>query len=72
MSGKDSDSRTEKEDRKKGDKSNSSITQQMQKITAQQILKNNQMIGKYDNLDGQLQNIQFEYYASYLEFNKCK
>lgn len=30
-------------------------------MVAQQILKNNQMIGKYDKLDGQLQNVQFEY-----------
>ncbi len=34
--------------------------QQSQKILAQQILKNNQMVAKYDKLDGQLQNVTFE------------
>lgn len=33
--------------------------QQSKKILAQQILKNNQMIAKYDKLDNQLQNVQF-------------
>lgn len=40
-------------------------------MVAQQILKNNQMIGKYDKLDGQLQNVQFEYKINlYLDYNK--
>lgn len=30
-------------------------------MVAQQILKNNQMVAKYDKLDNQLQNVQFEY-----------
>lgn len=29
-------------------------------MVAQQILKNNQMVAKYDKLDGQLQNLTFE------------
>ena len=33
---------------------------QAKKVVAQQILKNNQMIGKYNKLDNQLQNVQFE------------
>ena len=32
----------------------------MQKVLAQQILKNQQMVGKYDKLDAQLQNVTFE------------
>lgn len=35
--------------------------QQAKKVLAQQILKNNQMLAKYDKLDAQLQNVQFEY-----------
>ena len=34
---------------------------QSQKVIAQQILKNNQMVQKYNNLDAQLQNVTFEY-----------
>ena len=33
---------------------------QAKKMVAQQILKNNQMVGKYNKLDGQLQNLTFE------------
>ena len=35
--------------------------QQSTKIVAQQILRNNQMVAKYDKLDAQLQNVTFEY-----------
>lgn len=35
---------------------------QSKKVLAQQILKNNQMTAKYDKLDNQLQNVQFEYF----------
>lgn len=38
---------------------NNSI-QQTQKVLANQILKNNQMIAKYDKLDAQLQGVTFE------------
>jgi len=34
--------------------------QHSQKIVAQQLLKNQQMVNKYDKLDGQLQNVTFE------------
>ena len=37
-----------------------SYVQQAQKMVAQQILKNNQMIAKYNKLDNQLQNVTFE------------
>jgi hypothetical protein len=45
--------------------------QQAQKVIAQQILKNNQMINKYNNLDAQLQNVTFEYKLSYLGCSRC-
>lgn len=57
--GQDSSEGAQKEDRKEGTRSKSLLTQQSQKITAQQILKNNQMVAKYDKLDAQLQNVTF-------------
>ncbi len=40
-------------------------------MIAQQILKNNQMIAKYDKLDNQLQNVQFQYNIILtIDFNK--
>lgn len=39
--------------------------QQSQKMVAQQILKNNQMVAKYNKLDNQLQNVTFEYLVFY-------
>ena len=41
--------------------------QQSQKMVAQQILKNNQMVAKYNKLDNQLQNVTFEYLVSYTQ-----
>ena len=35
---------------------------QAKKQLAQQILRNNQMVAKYDKLDQQLQNVNFEYH----------
>ena len=40
------------------------VIKQNQKILGQQILKNNQMIAKYDKLDAQLQGVTFEYLSS--------
>ena len=36
------------------------MIQQGQKVLAQQILKNNQMVDKYNKLDAQLQGVTFE------------
>ena len=47
-------------DREEGASCNYFFTQQSQKVIAQQILKNNQMVAKYNNLDAQLQNVTFE------------
>jgi len=47
------------------------LIQQSQKVIAQQILKNNQMINKYNNLDAQLQGVTFEYKSIDLGCNKC-
>ena len=47
-----------KELKKKIDKKESA---QAKKMVAQQILKNNQMVAKYNKLDTQLQNLTFEY-----------
>jgi hypothetical protein len=45
--------------------------QQAQKVIAQQILKNNQMINKYNNLDAQLQNVTFEYVSYHKGCSRC-
>ena len=53
---------------------------QAKKQVAQQILRNNQMIAKYDKLDAQLQNVNFEYtlkstnfdFNKWLSTNQCK
>lgn len=44
---------------------------QSQKVIAQQILKNNQMVQKYNNLDAQLQNVTFEYITLHLGCSRC-
>lgn len=45
--------------------------QQSQKVIAQQILKNNQMVNKYNTLDAQLQNVTFEYLPPHSGCSRC-
>lgn len=40
-------------------------------MVAQQILKNNQMVAKYDKLDAQLQNVTFEYPLGHAGCSRC-
>jgi len=53
--------RSQEKDLKERTSSKLTVIQQSQKVIAQQILKNNQMINKYNTLDAQLQNVTFEY-----------
>jgi hypothetical protein len=53
--------RLEEEDREEGACCKFEPIQQSQKVVAAQILKNNQMVAKYDKLDAQLQGVTFEY-----------
>lgn len=58
--GQNPSERPQEKDRKERTRSKCELTQQSQKIVAQQILKNNQMVAKYDKLDAQLQGVTFE------------
>lgn len=58
--GQDSPKRPQAQNREEIVARSCCLIQQSQKVIAQQILKNNQMVQKYNNLDAQLQNVTFE------------
>jgi hypothetical protein len=63
--------RSQTKNREEGTSSTIFLIKQSQKVIAQQILKNNQMVNKYNNLDAQLQTVTFEYSLFNLDSSKC-